>query len=67
MRRVLILKTIVVTRKKAPKIAKKIAKNIALSSVVEVFFHHKAPDGSTVVDATVLESLETCFKLLTHL
>lgn len=67
MRRVLILKTIVVTRKKAPKIAKKLAKNIALSSVVEVLFHHKVPDGSTVVDVTVLESLETCFKILTHL
>lgn len=67
MRRVLILKTIVVTKKKAPKLAKKLAKNIALSSVVEVFLHHKVPDGNTVVDATVLESLETCFKLLTHL
>jgi hypothetical protein len=67
MRRVLILKTIVVTRKKAPRIAKKLAKNLALSSALEVVLHHKIPDGGTVVDVTVLESLDACFKILTHL
>lgn len=66
MRRVAILRTVVVTKKKVPKIAKKLAKNIVLSSTVEFVFHHKVPDGGTVVDATLLESLEACFKLLTH-
>jgi hypothetical protein len=67
MRRVVILKTIVLTRKKAPKLAKKLAKNIALSSTLEVLFHHKVPDGGTIIDVTILESLDACFKLLTHL
>lgn len=67
MRRVLILKTIVVTRKKAPKLAKKLAKNLALSSALEIVLHHKAPDGGTVIDVTFLESIEVCFKLLSHL
>lgn len=67
MRRVLILKTIVLTKKKAPKLAKKIAKNIVLSSALEVVLHHKTPDGGTVIDVTVLEGIEVCFKLLNHL
>lgn len=67
MRRATLLKTIVVTRKKVPRIAKKLAKNFALSSVVEVMFHHKPPDGGTIIDVTVIESLDACFKLLTHL
>jgi hypothetical protein len=67
MRRVAILKTVVITRRKAPRLAKKLAKNLILSSAVEIVFHHKVPDGGTVIDVTVIESLEACFKLLTHL
>lgn len=66
MRRVAILRTIVVTRKRVPRIAKKLAKNLVISSAVEIVFHHKVPDGGTVVDVTIIESLDTCFKLLTH-
>jgi hypothetical protein len=57
----------VITRRKAPKFAKKLAKNIALSSTLEVLIHHKLPDGGTIIDVTILESLDACFKLLTHL
>lgn len=67
MRRMTLLRTVVVTRKKVPKIAKKLVKNFALSSVVEVMFHHKPPDGGTVVDVTIIESLDACIKILTHL
>lgn len=67
MRRVSLLKTVVVTRRKVPRIAKKLAKNLALSSAVEFVFHHKPPDGGTVIDVTVIESLDACIKILTHL
>lgn len=66
MRRVAILRTIVVTKKRVPRIVKKLAKNLVISSAVEIVFHHKVPDGGTVVDVTIIESLDTCFKLLTH-
>ncbi len=67
MRRVTLLKTVVFTRRKAPRLAKKIAKNLALSSAVEFIFHHKAPDGGTIIDVTIIESLDACVKILTHL
>jgi len=67
MRRVTLLRTVVVTRKKAPRLARKLAKNLILSSAVEVVLHHKVPDGGTIVDVTIIESLDACFKLLTHL
>lgn len=67
MKRVTLLKTVVVTRRKVPKIAKKLVKNFALSSAVELMFHHKVPDGGTVIDVTVIESLDACIKILTHL
>ena len=67
MSRVAILRTIVVTRKRAPRLAKKLAKSLVLSSAVEVVLHHKVPDGGTVVDVTIIESLDACFKLLTHI
>lgn len=65
-RRVL-LKTLIVTRRKAPKLAKRIAKSTVLSSAAEVFLHHKAPDGSIILDVTVIESVESCIKLISHL
>lgn len=66
LRRTTILRSIVTTKKKAPKFAKKIAKNVALSSVVEVFFHHKAPDVSLVFDATFIESFDSFVRFLIH-
>lgn len=66
LRKTLILKSIVIGRKKAPKLVKKIAKNVALSSAAEVLFHHKAPDGSLVVDVTFIESIESLVRLLSH-
>ena len=66
MRRIILLRTLVVTRKKAPRFAQKIAKSMALTSATEVFLHHKTPDGSIVIDATVIEGMETCLKIITH-
>lgn len=66
MRRIIILRTLVVTRKKAPLFAQKIAKSMALTSATEVFIHHKPPDGSIVIDATVIEGMETCLKIIAH-
>lgn len=66
VRKRLIIKSIIITRKKAPKFVKKIAKNVALSSAVEVFFHHKAPEGSVVIDVTIIESVESFFRFLGH-
>ncbi len=62
-----VLRTLVVTRKKAPRFAQRVAKSIALSSTAEVFLHHKPPDGAVVIDVTVIESLEACLKIMTHL
>jgi hypothetical protein len=67
MRRVSILRTVVITKRKVPRIAKKLAKNLVLSSAVEFIIHHKVPDGGTVVDVTIIESLDACVKILTHL
>jgi hypothetical protein len=61
-----VLKTLVVTRKKAPRFAQKVAKSVALSSTAEVFLHHKPPDGTLVMDVTVIESLEACIKIIAH-
>jgi hypothetical protein len=66
MRRV-ILKTMIVTRKKAPKFAKRIVKSVALTTAVEALFHHKPPDGSVVIDVSMVESLEVCIKILSHI
>lgn len=66
LRKTTILKTIVIGRKKGPKLVKKIAKNVALSSAAEVLFHHKAPDGSLVLDVTFIESVESFVRLLSH-
>ena len=67
IQRKILLKTLIVTRRKAPKLAKRIAKSTALSSAAEVFLHHKAPDGSLVIDVTVIESVDSCIKLISHL
>ena len=67
VRRTFVLRTIVVTRRKAPKFARRVAKNLALSSAVEVLVHHKPPEGGVVVDATLIEGLDACLKLLIHL
>ena len=61
-----VLRTLVVTRKKAPRFAHKVVKSLALSSTAEVFLHHKPPDGSVVMDVTVIESLEACIKIIAH-
>lgn len=66
MKKTLILKSIVIGRRKAPKFVKKVAKNVALSSAAEVLFHHKAPDGSLVLDVTFIESVESFVRLLSH-
>lgn len=66
MRRIILLRTLVVTRKKAPRFAQKIAKSMALTSTAEVFLHHKPPDGSIVIDATVIEGMEVCLKIIAH-
>jgi hypothetical protein len=60
------LKTIVVTRKKAPRFAQKVVKSMTLTSAAEVILHHKPPDGTIVIDATVIESLEMCLKIISH-
>lgn len=65
LRRV-ILKSLVVTRRKAPRFAKRVAKSTVLSSIAETVLHHKPPDGTIVIDVTVIESLETCLKALSH-
>lgn len=66
LRRV-VLKSLIVTRRKAPKLAKKIVKSTVLSSVAEALLHHKAPDGSLLIDVTVIEGLETCLKVVSHI
>jgi hypothetical protein len=66
-RRILLLKSLAVTRRKAPKLAKRIAKSTVLSSAAEVFLHHKLPDGSLVIDVTVIESVDSCLKMISHL
>lgn len=65
LRRVM-LKSLIVTRRKAPKLAKKIVKSTVLSSVAEALVHHKPPTGDLVIDVTVIESLETCIKIVSH-
>lgn len=62
----MILKSIVIGKKKAPKFAKKVVKSLALSSAAEVLFHHKTPDGSLVLDVTFIEGVETVVKCLSH-
>lgn len=62
-----VLRTLVVTRKKAPRFAQRVAKSVALSSTAEVFLHHKPPDGTVVIDVTVIESLEVCLKIVSHI
>lgn len=66
MSRLAFKKTIVITRRKAPRIAQKIVKNAALSTAAAIFIHHKPPEGTVILDATVIEGLETCIKILTH-
>ena len=66
VRRSTILRSIVTTKKKAPKFVKSIAKNMALSSIVEVFCHHKIPDGSVVIDVTLVESIDRVIKIFVH-
>jgi hypothetical protein len=60
-------RTVVITRRKAPLLAQKIVKSAALSTAAEIFVHHKPPEGTVIIDATVIESLEVCLKILTHL
>ena len=55
------------TRRKAPRFAQRVAKSVALSSTAEVFLHHKPPDGTVVLDVTVIESLEVCLKIVSHI
>lgn len=61
------LKTVVITRRRAPVFAQKIAKSVVLSSAADVFLHHKPPEGTVVLDATVIEGIEACLKLLRHI
>lgn len=58
---------VVITRRKAPNLARKIVKNAVLSSAAEILIHHKPPEGTVIIDATVIESIEVCVKILTHL
>ncbi len=67
IRKTVVLRTIVFTKRKAPKFARKLAKSLALSSAVEVLIHHKPPETGVVVDVTVIESLDACIKILSHL
>ena len=67
MRRVTILRTMITVRRKAPKLARKIAKNVALASTVEAFVHHRPPSGDVVIDVSMIESLEVCIKILSHM
>lgn len=62
-----VLRTIVYTRRKAPKFAKKLAKSLALSTAAEVLIHHKPPETGTIVDVAFIESVDACIKILTHL
>jgi hypothetical protein len=61
-----IKKTLVMTRRRAPRLAQKIVKNAVLSTAAEMFIHHKPPEGTIIIDATVIEGLEACVKILTH-
>jgi hypothetical protein len=58
---------VVITRRRVPSLARKIVKNAVLSTAAEILIHHKPPEGSIIIDATVIESLEVCVKILTHL
>lgn len=62
LRKRVILKTLIMTRKKAPKFAKKVVKSVALSAAAEVLLHHKPPDGSVVLDVTFIEGLMILLK-----
>lgn len=62
LRKRVILKTLVVTRKKAPKFVNKVAKSVAISAAAEVFLHHRPPDGSVVIDVTFIEGLMILLK-----
>lgn len=66
IRKTTILKTIVITRRKAPRLVRKIAKSVAMSSAAEVLLHHKPPDGTVVIDITVIETVDACVKILSH-
>lgn len=57
---------VIITRRKAPRLAQKIVKNAVLSTAAEIFIHHKPPEGTIIIDATVIEGLEACLKILTH-
>lgn len=66
IRKTTLLRTVAMTRRKAPKFAKKFVKNVAVSSAAEILLHHKAPDGSIVLDVSVIEGLDACVKILIH-
>ncbi len=62
-----IKKTVVITRRRAPRFAQKIVKSTVLSTAATVFIHHKPPEASIFIDATLIEGLEACLKILIHL
>lgn len=63
----LVIKTVVTIRrtKRNPlKPIKRIAKDVAVASALEIFMHHKAPQVSIVLDVVATHGLSTVIRLL---
>lgn len=63
----LILRAYIITRrtKRNPvKPIKKIAKDVAVVSTLDVLIHHKAPQFADVVDVVAAHGLQLCIRLL---
>lgn len=63
----LVIKAIVTIRrtKRNPlKPIKRLAKDVAVATTLDVFVHHKAPQASVVVDVVATHGLYTLIKLL---
>jgi hypothetical protein len=52
------------TKRNPLKPIKKIAKDVAVASALEVIVHHKLPQASVVIDVVATHGLYTCIRLL---
>lgn len=43
---------------------RRLAKDVAVASALEVFVHHKAPQASIIIDVVATHGLYTCIRLL---
>jgi hypothetical protein len=65
--RKIVLRVYIITRrtKRNPlKPIRKLAKDVAVASALEVFVHHKLPQASVVLDVVATHGLYTCIRLL---